>query len=508
MTGYRKNLFVGLILILSVSAVFLRIDTKSKDTQPEQSTEVLKDSAVGETLTNKTVSDTTVVKKLPVFPGAVGFGTHTKAGRGGRVIEVTTLEDGEGEGPEGSLRRALEADGPRIIVFKVGGTIKLKDALYIRNPYITIAGHTAPGDGITIRDFGIQILTHDILMQHVRIRPGNEGDVKGSANDGINFLGTRYGGDIYNVVIDHVSVSWAEDENISTIGGLRDITISNSIISEGLNQSRHGKGTHSTGLYIGDTDTFSIIGNVLAHNNFRNPAILNNYDLVSMTGEVVNNVIYNWQDMATEVTNYAENIGGYIRLNVLGNLYLAGPATKNAWPIMIGREGFPSMYVSDNSAPDFESQLSERLITENNLSNDDYLIIGGNDVKVDKDIIDSNIRSTIFDTPGVLEALNTHNVSSYILSGVGASKPKRDTVDTRIITDVQNLTGYLIDSPSDVGGYPQMRSGATPTDTDHDGMSDDWETAAGLNPKDPTDGAGDLDGDGYTNVEEYLFSLL
>src|SRR5690606_28289437 len=163
------------------------------------------------------------------------------------VIAVTSLAD---SGP-GTLREAVETKGPRIVVFRVGGPISLKSQLVIREPYITIAGQTAPGDGIVIRDMGIVIGTNDVLIQHLRVRPGNGADIRPDHNDGIQIFGRN--GDMtgaWNVVIDHVSVSWGEDELVSTWFAPHDITISWSIISEALSRSRHKKGTHSAGLLV------------------------------------------------------------------------------------------------------------------------------------------------------------------------------------------------------------------------------------------------------------------
>ena len=180
---------------------------------------------------------------LPVFPGAEGFGTRTVAGRGGKVIEVTSLED-DGLG---TLRAAVNHPLARIIVFRIAGTIELKSELQIKHPFVTIAGQTAPGGGICIKDAGITIITHDVLLQHIRVRPGNKGPVDADINDAVSILGPHAGTDgAYNVVLDHISASWSEDETVSTWYGAHDITISWSIISEALNRSRHHSETRST----------------------------------------------------------------------------------------------------------------------------------------------------------------------------------------------------------------------------------------------------------------------
>lgn len=442
---------------------------------------------------------------LAVFPGATGFGTKTKAGRGGRIIEVTTLNDSGA----GSLREALLVKEPRIIVFKVGGTIELAEALYIHDPYVTVAGQTAPGDGITLKNMGLTILSHDVLIQNIRIRPGNEGNVKASDNDGLGLLGKKYGGDTYNVVLDHVSVSWAEDENVSMIGDLHDVTISNSIISEALNRSRHAKETHSAGLLITDTNNFTIRDTILAHNGFRNPDITNNYLQVRMLGELVNNVIYNWGSLGTELQNISAEGSDAIRVNIVGNTYRYGGDTLGKWPITQDSEAFSKLYVANNDVQDFMALIKPQDITEHNLSNDAYLVVTGNDVVVDKDVINTHIRANQFNTPVSKSAVSASRAYNDALGEAEATSPRRDSVDARIVAEVRNRTGKIIDDPeNDVGGYPSLRSGTAPQDSDHDGMSDVWETAQGLNQNDASDGVKDKDGDGYTNVEEYLFSLL
>lgn len=451
---------------------------------------------------------------LPVFPGALGFGTNTKAGRGGRVIEVMNLNDSG----QGSLREALLEKGPRIIVFKVGGVIKLKEALYINDPFVTVAGQTAPGDGITIRDVGLTILTHDVLVQHLRIRPGNEGDVEAKNNDAVGILGgegdTR--GGTYNVVLDHVSLSWAEDETLSSIGGVDNMTISNSIISEALDKSRPNKGGHighSAGLLFTDTNNFSAHGNLLAHNGFRNPLIINNYLQKEMLGEFVNNVVYNWGVLATEMANYSSKGPQAMRINIVGNTYRFGPSVDSKWPIMLNfhrdaLEEFPQLFVSNNDAADFTSLFTPQDIAEKNISNDEYKIVRQNGGLVDKAVINSTIRAPIFPTPLAGKATSASASYEKALAGAGATKPKRDAIDARIVSDVRNRTGKIIDSPSQVGGFPNLQGGTPYTDSDHDGMSNEWENSHGLNPSDKSDGNKDQDGDGYTNVEEFLHSLM
>lgn len=422
---------------------------------------------------------------LPVFPGAQGFGTDTPAGRGGRVIEVTTLAD---DGP-GSLRAALNVPEPRIIIFRVGGTIELEKQLFITHPFVTIAGQTAPGAGICIKNAGLVIQTHDVLVQHIRIRPGNEGRVEPDTNDAVEILGQR--GDpngAHHVVLDHISASWSEDETISTWFGAHDVTICYSIISEALNRSRHRKQTHSAGLLIGDSSyNVSVHHCLMAHNDFRNPLIIE-----GGTHDIVNNVMYNWGVLCAEVMDYNSNSF----LNFVGNTFIPGPSTKTGpYEILIGQEkGVPKIYVKDNIGPRRPNSLT-----------DDW-----NVVKYGWDSDQSAPKSYRSHNPFAVPPVTTsgpNDALEEVLDSSGAILPIRDSVDERVVADIKNKTGRIIDSPADVGGYPQLAGGTLPVDSDHDGMPDEWEKQAGLDLNDPTDSTGDRDGDGYTNIEEYLHSL-
>jgi pectate lyase len=423
--------------------------------------------------------------ELPVFPGAEGFGTKTRAGRGGVVLEVTSLED---SGP-GTLREALNLAAPRIIVFRVAGIIELESELYISQPYVTVAGQTAPGDGITIKGAGLIVTSHDVLIQHLRIRPGNEGPVNADVNDAVSLLGKH--GDIEdgasNVVLDHISASWSEDETVSTWYGAHDITISWSIISEALDRSRHRKETHSAGLLIGDSSyNVSLHHNLLAHNDFRNPLISG-----GGTHDFVNNVIYDWGVLAGEIQDFNSNTF----LNFVGNLYIPGPSTVAGPYELLFTEGDPRIYVEGNLGPH-----------RPDASMDEWRLVGFGygEEGVAPDLYQSLER---FSAPAIATT-DAGQAREQVLAGAGATAPLRDLIDQRLVQEVESGTGMIIDSPSEVGGYPQHESGSPATDSDHDGMPDEWELAFGLDPLNTADGNGDLDGDGYTNVEEYLHSLL
>jgi pectate lyase len=425
-------------------------------------------------------------KGLPVFPGAEGFGTDTPAGRGGKLIEVTSLED---EGP-GTLRAALNDPSRRIIVFRVGGIIELREELQILQPFVTVAGQTAPGGGICIKNAGIMIGTHDVLLQHLRVRPGNEGHVNPANNDAVSILGRHSNiGGAHHVVLDHISASWGEDETISTWYGARDITICWSVISEALNRSRHRKGTHSAGLLIGDSsEHVSVHHCLLAHNDFRNP-------LISMGGthDIVNNVIYDWGAIPAEVFDIDSNSF----LNFVGNVFRPGPSTREGpYEITInpGQRGIPKIYVEGNLGPHRASATA-----------DDWAIVCRGWGR--EGIAPQQYRATEAFTVAPVTKMPAAEALSKVLAEAGATRPARDTVDQRIVSEVQNKTGEIIDSPLDVGGYPKLAPGIAPADADHDGMPDEWERQHGLDPRDASDANKDRDGDGYTNIEEYLHSL-
>ena len=424
--------------------------------------------------------------KLPVFPGARGFGTDTRAGRGGRVIAVTSLAN---DGP-GSLRAALNEAGPRIIVFKVGGVITLRDKLYVREPFITVAGQTAPGGGITLRDFGLVIVTNDVLIQHLRVRPGNQGDIDASANDAIEVLGNRENEDVtggYNVVLDHISASWAEDEVLSTWFGAHDVTVSWSVISEGLNHSRHDKGDHSSGMVIGGhSERISVHHTLFAHNHSRNPLYK-----WGGTHEFTDNVVYGWGALSTDILE-GQPIA---RINILRNTYLPGPATYLTQEMLIepsDDEGAPQLYVEGNLGP--------------NISDPRNAPWDGMFFKFSMQRAPRHYRAArAFATP--LAVSSERADAAAVLRAAGASLPQRDAIDARVVADVEQQRGKIIDSPAQVGGYAKIANGEAALDGDEDGMPDTWESSVSLNPQDSSDGKQDRNGDGYTNVEEYLHSL-
>jgi hypothetical protein len=409
---------------------------------------------------------------LPAFPGAVGFGSTTPGGRGGKVIEVTNLNDSGA----GSLRAALEASGPRIVVFRTGGTIQLTSNIKISNPYITIAGQTAPGGGITLRGRRLAVNTHDVLVQHIRVRVGDQG------NPGdIDAITT--GNESYNVVIDHVSASWGIDEQISSYGNTtHDVTISNSIMAQGLNDSIHSEGPHSKGSTTKYATRVSHIQNLYAHNEERNPRC-GDTDLHAMDWMVVNSVIYNWGNKGTDVVTPSGPFGK--RVNIVGNVYKSGVDSNLGNTIVVDPQTGTQVYIADN-------------MRNGVVPSDPWSIVKG----------DTSTRVPSPPFPLGFTPKPAAQVQAFVLANVGARPTARDAIDAQVVTDVQNGTGHIIDSQNEVGGWPTLATGTPLADSDHDGMPDSWETSHGLNPNSAADGSQDQDGDGYTNVEEYIHSLF
>ena len=361
------------------------------------------------------------------------FGMNTPGGRGGRVIRVTTLD---ASGP-GSLNEALSAGGPRIVVFEVGGVIDLgKQRLTIREPFVTVAGQTAPSPGITIIRGGMSIQTHDVIVQHIRVRPGDAGEAKGSGwePDGISTAG----GEAYNVLIDHCSISWAVDENLSASGSRTEgpdatshrITFRNCIIAEGLDDASHSKGRHSKGSLIHDfCREIAIIGNLYAHNVQRNP-----YFKAVTTGVIVNNVIYNPGSRAIQLSfsdsewQDSDIIPQNCRVSVVGNVMIHGVDTRSGLALASSKG---DAYIEDNIALDQTG-------TSAPLTSGDVRILNGKPMW------------------GNITLLPASAVVDHVAQHAGARPQDRDAIDQRIVREFLAREGRVIDSQEEVGGYPQV----------------------------------------------------
>ena len=442
------------------------------------------------------------------FPTAEGYGRFSLGGRGGRVITVTNLAD---SGP-GTLREAVEATGPRTVVFDVSGLITLESRLILKKRDLTIAGQTAPGNGICIRKFNMGMMgATNVIVRYLRVRPGN---LSGMTLDGMGMASSD------NCIIDHCSISWTLDEAFSSRGG-KNITLQRTLISEALNAAGHKKyppGTeHGYAASIsGDIGSFH--HNLLAHCAGRNWSLAGGLEKKTNTLadgtlkinsyyagrlDLRNNVIYNWKSRATD--------GGAHEVNFVNNYYQPGPATKYFYALNAQYGGFPGSqryyFVGNVMVGRFglTNQEAGRMASTER---------GG---KVPTEY------SPWSDTPFFESHVKTHSaVEAYtnVLADVGCNFPALDEHDQRIIAETRagtakfkgSKTGLpgLPDSQDDVGGwdnYPEVRRPAG-WDTDSDGMPDAWEKSHGLNPKDPADGNADMNGDGYTNLEKYLNSLV
>jgi hypothetical protein len=457
---------------------------------------------------------------IPAFPGAEGGGKFSFGGRGGKVLVVINLND-DGEG---SFRWACEQGGARIVVFNVAGIIRLRSPVIIRAPYITIAGQSAPGDGVCIAGESVWIDTHDAVIRFMRFRRGATEVTRRDDALGGNPVG--------NIIIDHVSASWGLDENMSMYrhvydrGGSKqeklptvNVTIQNSIFSECLDTYNHSFGSTIGGL------NSMFTRNLWANNISRNPS-------VGMYGDFgfVNNVVFNWWNRSAD--------GGDHRslFNFINNYYKPGPITPKGRPISYRilkpesgrdtahRSAFGKAYVSGNIVEGNDK------VTSDNWAGGVQVSDNGNDAAELMNAI--RVNEPVSMAPVTI--MNTKDAYEYVLQNAGATLPKRDAVDTRIVEEVR--TGKIVYSenakpnaaskfikrrlpedsykqgiithPDQVGGYPEYR-GIPYKDADNDGMPDDWEKKNGLDPNNAGDAVQYAKSKtGYTNIEEYLNSLV
>jgi hypothetical protein len=457
--------------------------------------------------------------EIPAFPGAEGGGKFSFGGRGGKVYVVTNLND---NGP-GSLRWACEQGGARIVVFNVAGIIRITSPLIIRAPYITIAGQTAPGDGVCVAGESVWINTHDVIIRYMRFRRG-ETNV-GRRDDAIG------GNPVGNIMIDHVSASWGLDENMSMYRhmyndstpnlkaeeklGTVNITIQNSIFSEALDTWNHAFGSTLGG------ENCAFVRNLWANNAGRNPSIGWNGIF-----NFANNVVFNWVHRSTDGGDYTA------MYNIINNYYKPGPATPVGKPISY------RILKPESGRSKLGYRVYGRAYVEGN-------IVEGN-ARVTKDNWDGGVQVEEQDNAGIYKdamkwnkplpmppftLLPTLQAKDYVLNNAGATLPKRDAVDARIVKQVATgkidfdpnvklpetqfkhrrlpIDSYkqgIITDPAQVGGYPVYK-GTPYKDADNDGMPDTYEIAKGLNPNDANDAA-KITKSGYSNIEVYLNSVV
>ena len=473
--------------------------------------------------------------KIPAFPGAEGGGMYTFGGRGGKVLTVTNLND---DGP-GSFRWACEQGGARIVVFNVSGNIVLKTPIIVRAPYITIAGQTAPGEGVQISGESFQVDTHDVIVRHMRFRRGNTH---------VWYREDSFGGNpVGNIMIDHCSCEWGLDENISFYRHMFDlhdgkpkrkvptvnVTIQNTISAKALDTWNHAFGSTIGG------ENSSFMRNLWADNTGRNPSI-------GWGGvfNFVNNIIYNWVHRTADGGEYST------MSNFINNYYKPGPLTPE------GPISYRIVKSESRSNKLFDYPQYGRIYAAGN-------IVEGNE-RVTKDNWDGGIQIADKDLPnGIpddvkalmhsdepftmphMTIIPSDQTFDKVLSNVGATLPCRDIVDQRIVEEVRTGQAYyvkklpkknpygdmwglsdksknkegffkyrrldndsykhgIITNIEQMGGFPKYKKYTAWKDSDGDGMPDEWEIANGLNPNDPSDANLDCNGDGYTNIEKYI----
>ncbi|MBR1402326.1 MAG: polysaccharide lyase [Prevotella sp.] len=478
--------------------------------------------------------------KIPAFPGAEGGGMFSFGGRGGKVLTVTTLAD---DGP-GSFRWACEQGGARIVVFNVSGIIRLKSPIYVRAPYITIAGQTAPGEGVIIAGESFQVDTHDVVVRHMRFRRGETNVMNREDSFGGNPVG--------NIMIDHCSCEWGLDENISFYRHMFDlhdgkasrksptvnVTIQNTISAKALDTWNHAFGS----TIGGENTTF--MRNLWADNTGRNPSI-------GWGGvfNFINNVVYNWVHRTADGGEYST------MSNFISNYYKPGPLTPKEGPIahrivksesrsqgLFPFKQFGRVYAVGNIVEGFPE------VTKDNWN--------GGVQTADKDgEMDATEKAlmrsdTPFEMPFV-SMMGAEQAFNWVLANAGATIPCRDIVDQRIMDEVRTGQAYYVDKyekkvkdnpygdmwglsdkskneegffkyrrlpkdsykqgiitdPRQMGGYPEYGEWKPWKDSDGDGMPDEWEIANGLNPNDASDAVKDCNGDGYTNIEKYINAI-
>jgi pectate lyase len=440
-----------------------------------------------------------LIDDLSAFPGAEGFGKNATGGRDGAVYYVTTLTDGESAG---TLRYAVKQSGARTIVFKVSGTIQLTKKLNIDNGNLTIAGQTAPGDGICVAGYDVVVSNADnVIIRYLRFRMGAANGVE---SDAIWSRGRS------NVIVDHCSMSWSTDE-CASFYEMQGFTMQWCLIAESLKNSLHEKGAHGYGgIWGGRNATFH--HNLLAHHDSRNPRFASGEDGLSPV-DYRNNVIYNWGN-----TNSAYG-GEATDINIVNNYYKPGPATKSS---IKERIYAPGKKTEDDGSGRFVNIIGQygRIYVSGNYVDGSTWTTSDNWTYGIQGISDAEKTAMKLATPLAFEPITEHSAQTAyerVLSHAGASF-RRDAVDTRIVGEARNGTFYkkgsngstngIIDNQNDVGAWPALNSLPAPLDSDSDGMPDAWEAANGLNANDAADRNAKTLSSVCTNLEVYLSSIV
>jgi pectate lyase len=450
---------------------------------------------------------------LTAFPGAEGMGASSVGGRGGTVLFVTNLNDSG----SGSFRAAVEATGRRIVLFKVSGHIRLATTLYARSPYITIVGQTSPG-GVDVSGGMFCVSTHDVVVMHMRFRMGSDvcdGIARSAVGncetygDTVRVMGDAASGDheAYNVVFDHCSMSWGNDETLD-IGGYqgntRDVVISWCIIAQGLDDPAP-EDHHAYGIDIGSHFQASGLINVSLHHNYI-AHFRYRVPLVAYNGfcDGRNNVVYNWEPRQSmelaDVSGYTGTKANFIS-NYMKNGTLGSGATCGS-----GCSGIFYCGINDKCDPNPTETRKQIYASGNTGCAGDAVWTGWGSSSgwVSSGFLASSAHTTT-DIPVTTSTMNA-TYAQTVLSGAGATKPVRDSVDAGFVNDFNNGTGSVLADRHYPTGYPTFSTPVPPVDSDNDGMPDSWETVKGLNPA-INDSASDINNNGYTNIEEYIFEL-
>jgi pectate lyase len=403
------------------------------------------------------------------FPTAEGFGRYAAGGRGGKVIQVTNLNDSG----SGSLRAAIEQSGARTIVFLVSGTIEMQSDITISHPNITIAGQTAPGDGICLKNYKLEIEADNVIVRYLRLRRGNK---SGERDDALAI------NDAENVIVDHCSISWGCDETVNTWHGAKNSTIQWCIISEALHHNNHGFAASLGGVNA------TYHHNLFANCPGRNPSIGGNNSYQTVNMDFRNNVIFNF--------GYRTVDGKPTSVNIVNNYFKPGPNSSI------------TRFANIDDAGVYESIPTTAWYISGNLWEGNEAISRDNDLGV------TGAKQWMVDDPVEFGSVQTDSaIEAYqkVLAGAGATLPDRDTVDRRIILEaLSGRTTYgkgVVLDPSGVGGWPVLLSAPPPADEDKDGMPDNWEKDNGLDPNNDSD-RNEIGADGYTKLEIYLNSLV
>ncbi len=455
--------------------------------------------------------DVQPVSDAAAFPGADGGGMYATGGRGGVVVHVTTLEDtrdkSTGQPMIGTLRKALQMDGTRTVVFDVSGTINLTSQLEITGGNLTIAGQTAPGDGICIAGYPVVVRASNVIIRFLRFRMGDQNKVEGDALS-IN--------DHKNIIVDHCSFSWSTDECVSCYGNTN-FTLQYCFITESLRRSVHVKGNHGYGGIWGGTNA-TFHHNLLAHHDSRNPRFDHDFVNAKCAGPIdyVNNVVYNWGGNSTYGGEGTNRGAGGRHINMVNNYYKYGPATSKKTRLVD-----PTVACADNcgKSPGGTVEPGKFFLSGNYMYGSETVTNNnweGSTQPKSKAGVDTRWTDKLTKLTNEQSAQEAYET---VLAKAGCSL-NRDAIDARIVSEVRQgkytyngsngSTKGLIDSPSDVGGYPTIAEvhRADDYDTDRDGMPDAWEDEHGLDKKASADGKLNTLDEKYTNLEVYLNSLV